>query len=82
MAGKGFDLFAKAVGDAIKRARERAGMTQEAAAHEAELSLRHYQLLESGRGTNATLKSLYFIGLALGTSAADIVKEAQYRRRA
>jgi transcriptional regulator with XRE-family HTH domain len=81
VAGSSFEAFAKGVGEAIRRARERADLTQEDAAHEADLSLRHYQLLEGGRGSNATLKSLYAIAQAVGTTVSQIVADAETRKR-
>ena len=77
MRKTGFEGFTYGVGEAIRGARERAKFTQEDAAHEADLSLRHYQLLENGRGANATLKSLYAIAKALGTTVGQIVSEAE-----
>lgn len=81
VASTGFESFTKAVGAAIRRARVRAELTQEDAAHEADLSLRHYQLLESGRGANVTLRSLYAIAKALSTSVAQIAGDAEGKRR-
>lgn len=63
-----FDALALAVGWAIQTARKKAGLTQEEVAHEADLSLRHYQQIESGR-MNATLRTIHDIANALGVDA-------------
>lgn len=81
VATTGFESFARGIGAAIRRARERAEVTQEDAAHEADLSLRHYQLLESGKGANATLRSLYAIAKALNTTVAQLVSDGDAKRR-
>lgn len=78
---QGYAAFSAALGRAIRAARKRAGMTQEDAAHEADLSLRHYQLLESGRDANATVKTLFAIAKALGTRVGQIVADAEDRKR-
>ncbi|MHB8702892.1 MAG: helix-turn-helix domain-containing protein [Candidatus Tyrphobacter sp.] len=69
------------MGKAIKAARQQARLTQEDAAHESDLSLRHYQQLEHGRDANATLRSLHAISRALGTTVGQIVVEAEGRKR-
>lgn len=61
---------------AIRATRAAAGVTQEDAAHEAGLSVRHYQELESGR-LNASYLTLRSVAAALGTTVADIARNAE-----
>jgi DNA-binding XRE family transcriptional regulator len=59
------------LGDAIKDLREKDDRTQVDVAYDAQLSLRHYQYIESGR-MNATLKTLHEICKVLDTDVYQL----------
>lgn len=58
----------------VRRRRESAKMTQEDAAHEADLSLRHYQSLEGGR-LNASFVTILRVCRALGMAPHELIRE-------
>jgi DNA-binding XRE family transcriptional regulator len=77
--------FKKRLGVVVKATRERlkekakeraADFTQEAIAHEADLSLRHYQALEGGRG-NPRITALLDVARALDTTASKILAKTE-----
>jgi transcriptional regulator with XRE-family HTH domain len=63
------------LGDAIRRVRLTASMSQEALADLAELDRSHYGKIERGE-RNVTLLNLLRIAKALRTSAAQLLREA------
>jgi transcriptional regulator with XRE-family HTH domain len=65
----------------LKRRREEAKppMSQEQVAHDAELSLRHYQKIEAGAG-DPRLSTLLRIAGALGTRLSEIIEDIESRR--
>ena len=61
--------------DAIRAARERAGLTQEQAAEKSGLSSKQaWNRIECGRQTDITLSTLEAIARALGVKARDLLK--------
>ena len=64
-----------AVGQAIARRRKAVGLTQEALAHEAGLSLRHLQKIEAG-DSNPRLGTLFALAKRLDTTAHALLKAA------
>ena len=73
---KGLDSQAlKNLAEAVRRARRAAGLTQEAVAFEASISVRHYQELESGR-LNPSYTTLRAVAAAMGTTLARVIKMA------
>jgi transcriptional regulator with XRE-family HTH domain len=60
---------------AVRNSRREAGLTQEAAAFEAGISVRHFQELESGR-LNPSYLTLRSVAIALGTTLTGMFKAA------
>lgn len=58
----------------VRRARERAGLTQEAAASAAGIDYKRYQRLEAGT-VNATMRTLARVAEALGTDVWKMLAE-------
>ena len=70
------NAFAHALADVLRSAREESGLSQTELAAKAGLSQPHIGYLEKGqRGTSAD--SLKRIALALGTTAAELVRRAE-----
>jgi len=63
----------KELGSLVRRARERAGMTQEEAAGRARIDYKRYQRLESG-SVNATFRTLARVAQALGTDVWTLLR--------
>lgn len=61
---------------AVRKARDRAGLTQEQAAFSAGMSVRHYQELESGR-LNPSYLVLRAVAKATGTTIARLASSAE-----
>jgi transcriptional regulator with XRE-family HTH domain len=66
---------------AVRKRRGQAGLTQEAAAHEAGISVRHYQTLEGG-ALNVSYLVLKAVASALGTTVAELADSAERSRAA
>jgi DNA-binding XRE family transcriptional regulator len=66
----------RALGVAVKRLRNEKGMTQEALAHAAEVSLVTLARIESA-GHNSKLETIAQLAGALGISAAELVAECE-----
>jgi len=84
-----FVEFMKALARALRARRLGLGLTQERLAHEAGISVRHYQLLESEEpslGANPRCRTLYNIARVLKTDVAELVDPSRRspatRRRA
>jgi len=60
-------------GEALRRLRRAQGLTQEELAARAELSVRHYQLLEAGESINPELLTLVALCRALEVGIAELV---------
>ena len=74
-----FESLSRSLGAAIRACRKDRDMIQEDVAHDADLSLRHYQQIESG-DMNATLRSIHNIAGVLGTDVHTLFARA-YRMR-
>jgi transcriptional regulator with XRE-family HTH domain len=74
-----FESLSRSLGAAIKAYRKDRDKIQEDVAHDADLSLRHYQQIESG-DMNATLRSIHNIAQVLGTDMHTLFARA-YRLR-
>jgi transcriptional regulator with XRE-family HTH domain len=70
----------RALGQAIRKLREKRGLTQEAVAHEAGVTASTYGLIERGQ-SNPTWATVDDIASALGVSIAELAKQAQTLRR-
>jgi transcriptional regulator with XRE-family HTH domain len=66
--------MARSLGDNIRRARTRAGLTQDALARKAELSRVYVIKLESGDRKSPSLDVLARLARALGIAPADLLK--------
>ena len=64
------------LGAAVRRRREAAGLSQEAAAHGAGISVRHYQKIEGGT-TNPAYLTLLAVAAALHAAPEDLVAAAR-----
>ena len=67
-----FDKYMRLVGQNVRKARWRAGLTQEDAAHDV-LTFRLLGALERGQG-NPTLRTLFLLAKRLGVSIPDLVE--------
>lgn len=74
-----FENLSRSLGAAIKACRKDQDMIQEDVAHDADLSLRHYQQIESG-DMNATLRSIHNIARVLGTDVHTLFARASRQR--
>ena len=66
----------------LKDVRERAGLTQEKAAHEAGLSLRTYRRVETGKVTDPAHSTVLAICEAVGVDPANIEEFARSGKKA
>lgn len=74
-----FEDYAQQVGAAIQRLRKAKALTQEDVAYEAEVSIRHYQQLESGR-MNPTLRTLFRVAHVLKMPVHKVLEAATLRK--
>ncbi len=74
-----FEEYAEQVGAGIQRLRKAKRLTQEDVAYEAEVSIRHYQQLESGR-MNPTLRTLYKVAGVLKMPVCKMLEAAGIRK--
>lgn len=65
-----------ALGDAIRQLREERGMTQEALAHEAGITVGHMSMIERGH-SNPTWATVRSIASAIGLPLAALAKLAE-----
>lgn len=72
-----YESFLRALCAAIRDRRERKGLSQEATAHEAGVSIRHYQKIEAGDALNPKLESLFGVAAALGIRLSDLIADAE-----
>lgn len=70
----GTDALLRRIGDRVRTARERAGLSQERLAHAAGLAPRTIVAIESGRH-NATVTSLHALATVLDVPVAALVAE-------
>ena len=80
VAQSSFEEYAQQVGAVIRRLRRDRNLTQEDVAYEAEVSIRHYQQLESGK-MNPTLRTLYRVARVFGVPPNKLVEALGYRKR-
>jgi transcriptional regulator with XRE-family HTH domain len=85
----GTDNYPEAIQRLARGMRQRRldlGLTEEEVAHDAELSVRHYQMLEAGRDVNPGLKTLFRVAGTLETSVIMLLQAKpegeSYRSRA
>jgi transcriptional regulator with XRE-family HTH domain len=69
----GFKRFLAGLGASIAEHRERADMTQEAAANRAGIDYKRWQLIEAG-SANITMRTLFRVARALGTEPGDLIR--------
>lgn len=69
------DQTQRKVGEAVRRYRERLGVSQEAFADRVSMHRTYYSAIERGE-KNPTLKTLSRISEGLGTSLADLISAA------
>lgn len=70
-------------GDSVRELRRRAGLSQEALAHQVGISKNHVQLIEAGRGSsradgavsNPRMTTVYGLADALEVPASDLLPE-------
>jgi len=65
----------------IRKRRRALGKTQEEVAFSAQVSVRHFQQLESGSKNNPRLQTLYNVALALDWSLIDLLRPRSSSRR-
>jgi len=70
-----FQAVSRRLALALRRRRERLGLSQEDVAHAAQLSTRYYQLMEAGR-TNPTLKALWEVATVLRRPLERLIGDA------
>jgi transcriptional regulator with XRE-family HTH domain len=70
-----FKSALKAVGQSVRAARLRAGLTQEKAAASAGIGYKRYQRIESG-GANITLLTLHRLARALDTDLRGLLSDS------
>jgi transcriptional regulator with XRE-family HTH domain len=75
-----FEKYALQVGAAIRRLRRDRNLTQEDVASEADVSIRHYQQLESGR-MNPPLRTLFRVARVLGVPPNELLEWIVQRKR-
>jgi transcriptional regulator with XRE-family HTH domain len=68
-----FETTASQLVREIRRRRSAMKMTQEDVAFASDISVRHYQLIESGQNSNPRLKTLFNIANALETSIQNLL---------
>lgn len=68
-----------ALGAAIRAAREDAGITQEAAAHEAGVTVGTWSQLERGK-SDPRFSTLVAVAAALGIKTSELVRRAEQKR--
>ncbi|MGA3037452.1 MAG: helix-turn-helix transcriptional regulator [Vulcanimicrobiaceae bacterium] len=78
MASSTYEVTARRLASTIRRRRRELGLTQEDVAHEAGLSVRHYQYLESGR-FNPTLKTLCQLARVFAEPLDVLLREGKQR---
>ncbi len=83
------DDFAAAclrLGAALRERRLSLDLTQEHVAHEADLSVRHYQDLEAGASANPRFKTIFLLAAVLDMKMSDLLeprrRKAPSRKRA
>jgi transcriptional regulator with XRE-family HTH domain len=69
------DKAVKEIGDLVRRARIRAGVTQEEAAHAAAIDYKRWQRLEAGE-VNATVRTLVRVAAAVGTDLWGLLERS------
>jgi transcriptional regulator with XRE-family HTH domain len=74
MGVRHFQKLSRRFAQAIRARRLEMGLTQEALAEAARVSIRHYQLIEAGK-SNPTLRSMLGIADALNLRLSDIFSE-------
>lgn len=74
MGTDGYVVAIQRLARGLRQRRLHLGLTQEEVAHEAGLSVRHYQMLEAGRDVNPGLKTLFRVAGTLGTSVTALLQ--------
>ena len=69
----------KAIGAAIRSHRDRLGISQEDAAHEADLGVRQWSRIETGQ-VEVRFSTLLRVAQALGTTLSDLLDDAGLSR--
>lgn len=70
------DALKKAIGEIVTRRRKAAGLEQRAFSRMSGLGNSHVRLIENGE-VNISISTLLKIACALGTTPADLIREAQ-----
>ena len=67
------------LGEELKRAREKAGKTQEQRSHDSGVSRQYISYLEHGK-KSPTVETLFRLCDAMGVSAADVIRRVARQR--